>query len=214
MRNIIKKEKLRFVIFNLCLILIIIISGLVFFAGDLTIDWLVYEFFVNNFSSKSMDSFMIGVTKLGNTNFVVLFSSLIFVFICFFRRERVLSLIFIGSVVIGSGLNHFMKILFKRERPEINRLIEIGGYSFPSGHAMISLILYGLLAYIIYKSVNTKWVRNVIVGVIVILILLIGISRIYLGVHYFSDIVVGFLISVIFLVFVTSILDKKVFSHN
>ena len=93
-------------------------------------------------------------------------------------------------------------------------MIEIGGYSFPSGHAMVSVVLYGLLAYFSYKFIKNKIVKNIIVVINVLLVLLIGISRIYLGVHYFSDVFVGQLISLVLLVIIINYLEKKVILKN
>ena len=65
----------------------------------------------------------------------------------------------------------FIKVIVKRVRPDVNRLIEIGGYSFPSGHAMVSMVLYGLLAYLSYKFIKNKWIRNISVFINIIIII-------------------------------------------
>lgn len=214
MKDFIKNNKISFIIVSICLLLIIFVSSFVIISGEFLLDNVVYEFLINNFSCSFMDKFMITVTKLGNTNFVILFSSFIFFLLLIGNKEKKLSFFYIFSVVVITFMNQFLKFTIKRVRPSVDRLIEIGGYSFPSGHAMVSTVLYGLLAYIAYKCIKINWFRNVVVVINVLIILLIGISRIYVGVHYFSDVVVGFLISVIFLVFITSVLEKKVFSQN
>ena len=84
-----------------------------------------------------------------------------------------------------------LKALFKRERPSIMRLIEITGFSFPSGHAYFSMLVYGYLAYLVYKS-NDKKYRKRKISILTLLITCIGISRIYLGVHYLTDIIFGY----------------------
>ena len=63
---------------------------------------------------------------------------------------------FIFSVSAIAVVNQGLKLMIKRDRPNILRLVEIGGYSFPSGHAMVSTVLYGLIAYIAYKFINKK----------------------------------------------------------
>ena len=83
------------------------------------------------------------------------------------------------------------------------------GYSFPSGHSMVSMAYYGLIIYFIYKKIKDKRVRNVLMILIGFLILAIGFSRIYLGVHFASDVIGGFLISIIYLVCAIKLLNLK-----
>lgn len=110
------------------------------------------------------------------------------------------------TVLIGSDLlNSVVKEVYERARPDqIDHLVEQGGYSFPSGHAMGSMIVYGGLLFILIRFLNSrrgglntvKWVLGLFIG---ILILLIGLSRIYLGVHYPSDVISGFSLGITWL---------------
>lgn len=97
-------------------------------------------------------------------------------------------------------LNQILKRIIQRPRPEGFRLIEQSGYSFPSGHSMASMAFYGLIIYFVYKYVKNKMARNIICTILSLLIILIGISRIYLGVHYASDVLAGFMLSIAYLV--------------
>lgn len=98
------------------------------------------------------------------------------------------------------AFNQMLKLLFNRPRPIGNRLIEAGGYSFPSGHSMVSMAFYGFLIYLIYKNMkNIKW-KYIFCVLLSMLILIIGFSRIYLGVHYASDVAGGFLLSLAYLI--------------
>ena len=96
----------------------------------------------------------------------------------------------------------------QRPRPTEFRIIEETGYSFPSGHSMISMAFYGYLIYLIYKYVENKNVKWILISLLSILICLIGISRIYLGVHYTSDVLGGFLISISYLVIYISAVNN------
>lgn len=214
MKTIIRENKFSFWIISLCLLVITIFSSLVIIYDGLYIDSLVYEFLVNNFRCDFVDSFMINITKLGDTNYVLLITSILFFIFLFGVKDKFISFMFIFNVSVIAVVNQGLKLMIKRDRPNILRLVEIGGYSFPSGHAMVSTVLYGLIAYIAYKFINKKWLRNSLVFVNILVIILIGISRIYLGVHYFTDVFCGFLISVIFMVIVINILEKKCFSQN
>jgi membrane-associated phospholipid phosphatase len=103
----------------------------------------------------------------------------------------------IEIAVIGLGgfvINYFMKLSFQRQRPADPLIEPLQNFSFPSGHATSGFIFYGLLVYLIWKS-KLKQVYKYIFGAILILIaLLIGFSRIYLKLHYLSDVVAGFCI--------------------
>lgn len=82
------------------------------------------------------------------------------------------------------------------------------GYSFPSGHSMVSMAFYGFLIYLIYNNIKNKYIKWILICSLSILIILIGISRIYLGVHYTSDVLAGFLISISYLVIYTRIVKE------
>ena len=90
-------------------------------------------------------------------------------------------------------LNEPPKELFARPRPYFEHpLVLETSYSFPSGHATMSLIFYGMLAYFCVLALRTWRARTAVIFGASLLVLLIGFSRIYLGVHYFSDVVAGF----------------------
>lgn len=98
-------------------------------------------------------------------------------------------------IALGGGevLNLLLKTLFARARPEFSDPLTMAGYySFPSGHAMFSMIGYGMLAYLIMKRITNVRARIFTGFLAALIILLVGISRLYLGVHFFSDVVGGF----------------------
>jgi undecaprenyl-diphosphatase len=98
--------------------------------------------------------------------------------------------------VIGSAiLNTLLKQIFQRARPILNRMIDISGYSFPSGHAMGAFTLYTILAFILWRYISSFFGRVILLIFCAFMIFMIGVSRIYLGVHYPSDVLAGFLAS-------------------
>ncbi len=107
--------------------------------------------------------------------------------------------LFIGLNVGGGALLVLiLKNIVRRPRPNIMQLVEIGGYSFPSGHSMSSLIFYGFLIYLALRYIR-NWTKYFIALTLALLILLTGISRIYLGVHYASDVLGGYIIGTMWL---------------
>ena len=82
-------------------------------------------------------------------------------------------------------------------------------YSFPSGHSMMSMIFYGLIIYYIMKYMKNKRLKNIFVPLLSAIIFLIGISRIYLGVHYATDVLCGWIIGLVYLIIFIKILNRK-----
>jgi undecaprenyl-diphosphatase len=108
------------------------------------------------------------------------------------RRRRLLLLSWAAALLGNSLLNAVLKAFFQRGRPEFsNPLLVETNWSFPSGHAMGSIVLYGMLTYLLILSFKQQ-ISKFIVTVMVVLILLIGFSRLYLGAHYFSDVMAGY----------------------
>ena len=115
------------------------------------------------------------------------------------------------TVLIGAALlNNAIKNFYQRVRPEeIDHLIEQGGYSFPSGHSMGSIIVFGGLIFLVFRAFNSKaikWGLGILLG---FLILSIGLSRIYLGVHYPSDVIAGFSLGFTWLLFSIAFFGMK-----
>jgi undecaprenyl-diphosphatase len=98
------------------------------------------------------------------------------------------------AAFLGGGLlDGVLKQIFRRPRPAWDAPIAVsGGFSFPSGHAMVSLVAYGMLAYLVWLQLEHQRARVALVGCTLVLVLLIGLSRMYLGVHYFSDVIAGY----------------------
>lgn len=192
------KEK-RFYIFILCLIIFLILSILVLKNGVLNIDNNSYLFIKNNLINESLTKVVKLFTNLGGALVLIMISLLMLLFV----KDKKTVLIIIINLIIAFLFNDLLKHIFVRSRPDsINWLVTESGYSFPSGHAMVSMAYYGYLIYLLYLSKNKyKWLLITLSSII---ILLIGISRIYLGVHYLSDVLAGFLVAIIYLtIFIT-----------
>lgn len=162
--------------------------------------------------SEDTTNLMKMITSLGSGSTLLLIS-LIFIYAfwgngkySFYSKMAVLNL------AITSVLSEAFKVLFHRERPDILKLVEAVGFSFPSGHSMMSTSFYGYMAYLFYVNMKSKW-KYLIIGLFSVTILLIGISRIYLGVHYASDVLAGFSAGLAWLaIFV--LLSRKIYGPN
>lgn len=134
------------------------------------------------------------ITRFGNPIEVGILTAIIGGFIGFYKKNKKIALWYVLTVALGAGaMNQLVKFFFQRERPtSVEHLITQHGYSFPSGHAMGSVIVYGALLFLIIRTYSSWKVILPAILVIIPLIGLIGISRIYLGVHYPSDIIGGY----------------------
>lgn len=146
------------------------------------------------------------ITNLGGITGIILIA-VITSTILIIKKKKLMGILLWINLACSALLNQILKRIVQRPRPTEYRLIEENGYSFPSGHSMISTAFYGFLIYLIFKNVKNKYVKWTSIIFLSILIALIGISRIYLGVHYTSDVMAGFVISISYLVIFTSIVN-------
>ena len=114
----------------------------------------------------------------------------------------------IVNLIVITLFQYILKFLIARPRPVGINLIEEKNFSFPSGHSLTAMAFYGFVIYLIYKY-NLKY-KNIYIILLVLLILLIGLSRVYLGVHYTTDILGGFSFSMFYLIIYTNIIKDKI----
>ncbi len=150
------------------------------------------------------------ITNFGGAIFLIVLTIALIIII----KNKKIGLSIFSNLVVVAVLNQVLKRILQRPRPTEYRIIEETGYSFPSGHSMISMAFYGYLIYLIYKYVKNKYIKWISIVLLNILICSIGISRIYLGVHYTSDVLGGFLISISYLVIYISAINKFVIEKN
>jgi undecaprenyl-diphosphatase len=150
---------------------------------------------VQSHEAPFITSIMKFFTEIGSTKIVVILCLFIIFFLYKVLHHRMELLLFIGVVAGSPILNLLLKETFQRARPDLHVLIEIGGYSFPSGHAMNAFTIYGILTFLLWRHIINKSGRTLLLIVSSFFIIMIGISRIYLGVHYPSDIIGGYFAS-------------------
>lgn len=196
-------KKFNIFIVVLCLILFSVICYGVLSYDSLVIDTKVYSFIAANIMSDGITSVLKVITELGGVAFTVLAGVLIFMFCKKIRWFVTFDLV--GVTIINQVIKHIVR----RPRPNVLRLVEEDGYSFPSGHSMVSMAFYGIIIYLVYKNVTNKYLKWTLIALLSLLILSIGFSRIYVGVHYFTDVAGGFLLGLAYLIIYINIYNKK-----
>ena len=209
MKNKINKQLVLIIIL---LSLSLIIGIMVHYKQILTIDKIAYSIIVEKLRTPFLTNIMTAITTLSDANTVLIISIICAIIIL--PKDRRLSLIIPLNLIVITFINQLTKLIIKRPRPVGYRLIDIGGYSFPSGHAMVSLAFYGLILFIANKIIKNKIIKIILNIVIITIIILIGISRIYLGVHYLSDILVGYFTSTVYLLLITKLIDTYIFNNK
>ncbi len=150
---------------------------------------------VQGWESPGLTDLMETFTWLGSTNVAIIIALVAIVVLAVLLKHRMELVLFVLVVGLAPLLNRLIKSIFERERPTLHRLIEEVGYSFPSGHSMSAFTVYGILVYLLWRHVPSAWGRALMIVIGLALTLFIGISRIYLGVHYPSDVIGGYLLS-------------------
>ncbi len=145
---------------------------------------------IHQLSSPTLDTLMIGITHIGNPKTVVPLTAIVFCLL-WWKRYRAEAKVFALDAFGGVVLSYFLKLAFNKQRPRLwqSPIVETT-YSYPSGHALGSMVLYGFLSYVL-ATIYPRYAR-VFYSVATLLIVAIGLSRLYLGVHWPTDILAGY----------------------
>ncbi|SDM00258.1 phosphatase PAP2 family protein [Sediminibacillus halophilus] len=138
------------------------------------------------------------LTELGSGTFLTPFTIAAALFLLLYSRDWLASLMLASGTLLGYRVNHWIKLAVERERPRLFSEAEGVGYSFPSGHAMVSLIAYGLFIYFLLKYIKSQKATLFLNICGIFLILLIGLSRYVIRVHYLTDVLGGYAFGFIF----------------
>ena len=204
--NVIKfiKNNWRWMLLFICLIGFLALAEDVFHQEIMNGDIVGYDIVSKLFKFNVSTPIAKFITNFGGAIFVISLTTILF----FVIKDKKIGISIITNLGIVTILNQIIKFIMQRPRPTEFRIIEETGYSFPSGHSMVSMAFYGYLIYLIYKYVKNKYIKWISIIALSILICFIGISRIYLGVHYTSDVLGGFLLSISYLIIYVSVVNK------
>ena len=190
-----------------------ILVGILLFIFVLIVRWLIHDSlsgfdtaiynFVSSFRNPVLTFIFSAISFFASPYFLIILSICLFLI---FRNKKYGLLSFVNLCVVILT-NQVLKLIFTRERPFEWMITNEFGYSFPSGHAMVSVGFYGMIIYLIWRTNLDKKYKKLWTIILITLMILIGLSRIYLGVHYASDIVAGFTLSLSYLIIATSLID-------
>ena len=194
-------------VFSIALIAFISIAQMIFKDKKQAFDQDAFNFLLKYVSDVNTDLMQV-FTFLGTHTFLIPANIILISYFLFIKKHRWYS-IKVPVVALSSLLLMFsLKFIFHRDRP-LTPLLEVAkGYSFPSGHALMSITFYGLLIFLVWqieKNALLKWMLTIL---LILLIISIGISRVYLRVHYASDVLAGFCVGLMWLFLSLWILKK------
>lgn len=203
------KENKRWILALFCVIIFLDLLEDVLNNEIMNFDSAVYNFIIS-FKSNSLTNIFKFITFFGSS--IPLISICIISFL-FIKNKKIPMYISI-NLIVTAIFNLLLKNIIRRNRPVGYRLVEETGFSFPSGHSMASMAFYGLIIYLVFKYVKNKYAKIALCTFLSILIVAIGISRIYLGVHYASDVLAGFMISLSYLTLFTHLIKNDLELEN
>ncbi len=171
----------------------------VFIDAEFTLDQAAIDY-VGTIVSPGLTRFFSFITIIGSHHFLIPANLAIMVYAFFIIRNKWLG-IQVMSIALSSLLLMFtLKQIFGRPRPAEPLIERVSGLSFPSGHAFMSFTFFGLLAFIVFRETKRKWLRYLLMFVFIAIAVLIALSRVYLNVHYTSDILAGAAMGIMWLV--------------
>lgn len=169
---------------------------------------------VRSLRTPALNVFMINITDMGKWTTIVGIA-VILMLIDIVRWHKLDLPLAVIAGLLNLGLYATLKRMIKRPRPdEIHWIIEEAGFSLPSGHSMNSMFCYGIMLYLLYRNCESEKIKKVMTAVICILILLIGFSRIYNGVHHPTDVMAGFSMGLSMLMIATVAIDEIMMRLN
>ncbi len=196
------KKNIKWVICTICLIIFVILAFSVRTKNEIIIDSMIYNF-ISKFINDNLTYFIKFITFLGSATMVIVITVLT---LSVLKNKKIGMFMAIDLIVI-TIFQYILKFIIARPRPIGINLIEEKNFSFPSGHSLTAMAFYGFIIYLVYNS-NLKY-KKLYIFLLSILILLIGLSRVYLGVHYITDVIGGFSFSLFYLIIFIHLIKNK-----
>ena len=154
-----------------------------------------------SFRSPPLTDYFTFVTHLGDRNSYIVVTVLLAAYYLIKHRSWKFILQTTLVLLLATLSNIVLKRVINRARPSLEHLVTVNTLSYPSGHAMTAMAFYGFLVFLCLRYDMRRWVRYTFIFALILLILSIGVSRIYLGVHYPTDVAAGFIGGLIWVAF-------------
>ena len=197
------KKNIKMIIFWICISLFTILTILVFTGIAHHLDESVQSYVLKIRNSHLTDTFTV-FTNMGGAYALMAISILLILI----KRNKKASLLIAINLITVFLTSQIFKLIFRRDRPTEIFLVNATGYSYPSGHTMVSSAFYLYILYLINKKIHNRILKVIFSIITILLILSIGFSRVYLGVHYTTDIIGGLLLSIAYLMLFLNITNK------
>ena len=185
-------------IFAACLLALYQMADLVFEDKDTAFDDRVFAFIVPYINGANT-AFMQTITFFGSVQFLLPAMVLLIGYLWWLKKLPIDALKIAVIFITGTAVLFLLKFILQRQRPLTPLIARVHGYSFPSGHSFSAVMFYGILGYIGYRFIKNNWLKWGLFAVLFLFAALIGFSRIYLKLHYASDVVAGFCLGIIWL---------------
>ena len=195
------RDSLRLIVLLVCTIVFLALLGEVLEGEILRLDAMAYELFVERLRSDALTPVVQGVTSLASVVVLAVMAAVIAALAPGKAPGWCVSV----NLACVVALNALLKAIVQRPRPEGFRLVAESGYSFPSGHSMVAMAFFGLLIWMIWRYHRRDAMRVVWCSFFGLVIVAVGLSRVYLGVHYASDVLAGFCVSLAWLALYTKV---------
>ena len=198
------KENYTWIILFLCLISLIVLITFALIKENLILDEKGYYIVSKYLIKDNITPIAKIITFLASTYFFIGLSILLLIMI----KNKKTGLSIIVNLGLSALTNFIVKNIVQRPRPIDHRLISETGFSLPSGHSMVSMAFYGYLIYLTYKYIKNKKLKISLTIFLSLLIFLVGLSRIYLGVHYTTDVLAGYLLGISYLIIYINVINN------
>lgn len=193
LKNINFKNKKTIILF-VSLILFIFLTYNIFNNKIAFIDSYI-EGIILSIRNDKLTDIMTIITNISSAYALIVITILLLILI----KNKKIPILITFNLIFSFLTSQLIKIILRRDRPVNISLVNAMGFSYPSGHSMVSMAYFGFIAYLVYKYIDNTIVKVILIITIFVSIIAIGFSRIYLGVHYFSDVLGGFLLSISYL---------------
>ena len=193
LKNINFKNKKTIILF-VSLILFIFLTYNIFNNKIAFIDSYI-EGIILSIRNDKLTDIMTIITNISSAYALIVITILLLILI----KNKKIPILITFNLIFSFLTSQLIKIILRRDSPVNISLVNAMGFSYPSGHSMVSMAYFGFIAYLVYKYIDNTIVKVILIITLFVSIFAIGFSRIYLGVHYFSDVLGGFLLSISYL---------------